>query len=374
MKEKRIVKYSTMFYAVFVFLASSCADSSLPLIPPVKTESSFKLSKPAHNKIYHAAFPHFGDTEDVVSKEAIINFERLAQKNIAWAYFSNNWFDGILFPKEEVKIINDYKRVPFIRIMPRSDWSTGKADSKYAMQKILEGTFDSEIKQWAIDARDTKIPLLVEFGTEVNGNWFSWNAEFNGKDSKTAYGDKNLYDGMERFRDAYRHIIDICNKNGAKNITWFYHIDVEDDPVTSWNTKNGYYPGDNYIDWIGVSVYGAQEKNEDGYPSFSELLDNNWNDIISISKANKPIAILEWGVTEGKTNIAKATWITEALKTITSNKYSKKIKAISYWSSEYADLKINSSSVSLAAYQEGIKDSMFTSNIIFRENLTESSK
>ena len=89
------------------------------------------------------------------------------------------------------------------------------------MDAFLSGQFDADLEQWARDAKAFEKPLLVEFGTEVNGEWFPWNAKWNGADS-TDYGDPDLYDGMEKFRDVYRRIITICNEQGVKNITWFY--------------------------------------------------------------------------------------------------------------------------------------------------------
>jgi len=130
------------------------------------------------------------------------------------------------FPKNEVEIIKSSGRIPFIRIMPRTNFDEGGPDPNYTMQKIIDGDFDTELIQWAKDAAAETTPLLAEFGTEVNGNWFPWNGQYNGAGSTTEYGDPKLADGAERFRDAYRHIIDICRQNGATNITWFFHVDA----------------------------------------------------------------------------------------------------------------------------------------------------
>ena len=255
---------------------------------------SNKLIEPTQG-IYHSAYPDFGGTEDVVSKEQINNFESLVAKKIVWAYFSNNWYNNIKFPLSDVNIIHSSGKIPFIRIMPRTNFNEGGPDPNYTMQKIIDGDFDTELNQWAIDAKNTNIALLAEFGTEVNGNWFPWNGQYNGGGETTGYGDSNLPDGAERFRDAYRHIIDICNANGASNITWFFHIDAYSEPNVSWNEFEKYYPGDNYIDWLGVSVYGPQESNED-YQEFSEILNDVYPRLCNLS--NKPIAILEFAITE----------------------------------------------------------------------------
>ncbi len=255
-----------------------------------------KLIAPA-NGVYHSAYPDFGGTEDVVTADAINEFEDLAKKDIVWAYFSNNWMEQIKFPTNKVNTILGTGKIPFIRMMARSTWDESKADPKYTLQKIIDGTFDAELNQWAIDAKNTNTNLLVEFGTEVNGNWFPWNGEYNGGGETTAYGDPNLADGPERFVDAYKHIIDICNQNGATNITWFFHADSGGEPADDWNKIENYYPGDNYIDWVGVSVYGPQTRKDDD-EQFKDKLDGVYNRLTTMS--NNPIAILEFGVTEYK--------------------------------------------------------------------------
>ena len=256
--------------------------------------NSNKLIEP-DSGIYHSAFPDFGGTEDIVTAKRINDFETLVNKNIVWAYFSNNWYNNIQFPTTEVNTINAAGKIPFIRIMPRTNFDEGGPDPNYTMQKIIDGDFDTALTQWALDAKNTNIPLLVEFGTEVNGNWFPWNGQYNGAGKTTGYGDPNLFDGAERFRDAYRHIIDICNSNRVNNITWFFHIDAYSEPNTDWNKIENYYPGDNYIDWLGVSAYGPQESNED-YQEFSEILNDIYPSLSNLS--DKPIAVLEFGITE----------------------------------------------------------------------------
>ncbi len=341
---------------------STLAASPFPPPPPI----DLKLPPPPAGKIYHAAYPDFGGWEDEVSGEKIADFEELAGRNITWAYFSNNWWQpdpGIHFPTERVREIYASGRLPFIRMMPRTeDPETGDMalpDPYYSMQSIIDGQWDEDLRQWAQDAKAVGLPLLVEFGTEVNGNWFPWNAEWNGADSTDEYGDPQLYDGMERFRDAYRHIIDICNQEGADNITWFFHVDAYNDPEEDWNVMAGYYPGDDYIDWIGVSVYGPQEPGE-GWWLFSDVLSDSWDEIMDISAEGKPIAILEWGVIDYPEIGSKAEWIDDAFATLLSGDYPE-IKAISYWHENFdeTNLRIDSSPEALAAYRRGVAHRRF---------------
>lgn len=254
---------------------------------------------PPSSGIYFSAYPDFGDSEDTVTAQRIEDFEELAGKEIAWVYFSNNWVDGIKFPYEAVATIHKYSRLPFIRMMAISNYDRVCPDGVYTLQKIIDGYFDDELRTWADDARAVGFPLMVEFGTEVNGEWFSWNGSWNGGDTLTGYGDPTLPDGPERFRDAYRHIIDLFRARGVTNITWVFHVNCENIPDESWNRMAAYYPGDSYIDWIGISTYGAltpKEARQD-WRLFTEIMDASYPEFSAIS-ANKPLALLEFGAIE----------------------------------------------------------------------------
>jgi len=253
-----------------------------------------KLMAPP-NGMYHCAFPDFGGDEDNVTADAIREFVDLAQKDIVWASFSNNWITEIKFPINDVNTIVAEGKIPYIRIMPKTSFTENKVDDLYTMQRIIDGEFDEAINKWFVDAKNSNTPLLVEFGTEVNGSWFPWNGKYHGGGDKTGYGDPNKADGPERFVDAYRHFVDICNANSADNITWFFHLDDNGEPNEEWNNFENYYPGDNYVDWLGVSVYGQISK-KDEYGSLEDKLDDIYSRITALS--NKPIAILETGMIE----------------------------------------------------------------------------
>ncbi|MEA2475941.1 MAG: hypothetical protein QOC87_140, partial [Actinomycetota bacterium] len=235
--------------ALFVVVLASCSWGN---VPTRNAAAPVKVLPPKHG-VYEAAFPGFGPNESMVDGARIRNFEQESGKPIVWAYFSDNWFKGIHFPADKVAAIAHEHVIPFIRMMPRSNWNGYGQDKNYSMQRIIDGDFDSQLRQWGRDARDSGTPLMVEFGTEDNGNWFPRNGKYNGAGTTDGYGDPHVPDGPERFRDAYRHIEDICNAEGANNITWVFHVDAEPSPATSWNTMDQYYPGDRYVDWLGIS-------------------------------------------------------------------------------------------------------------------------
>lgn len=340
-----------------------------------------KVGPPPYG-VYNSALTDFGGAEDNVTVEKIKAYEQLIGKKIAWAYFSNNWGDGIKFPEDAVKTIYSQGVVPFIRMMPRTTFTDGLEDPVYTLQRFIDGEFDDDLRKWAQDAKRVGIPLMVEFGTEVNGDWFPWSGELNGESVREGYGDPTLPDGPERFRDAYKHIIDLFREEGVNNITWAFHVYADENTGQysisnpkkneSWNAIANYYPGDDYIDWIGASVYGSFERGTE-WSKFTDILDDVYPQLTAISP-NKPIAVFEFGVIEDPSKGNKSAWIQNALQSIENGRYPR-IKGISYWHEQWndcinvcvpglngmIDLRLDSDEQSLQVYRKMISSSFFVS-------------
>lgn len=334
-------------------------------------QNSVKVKIPHNGKIYFGAFPDFGGEENIVTRKRIENFHGLSQKKIAWAPFSQHWFQGMEYPKESIHIINDMGITPYVRFLPRSSLKQFKIEKIFTLQKIINGNFDTELRLWAKEAKKDSIPIIMDFALEMNGDWFGWSGIFNGKDRKDSYGDLNYYDGAERYRDAYRHIIDIFREEDVHHITWFFHPTVMTTPKEAWNAPIYYYPGDDYIDWIGISLYGAFHPGENYWDSFREILSANYRSILEIS-TKKPFAILELGVTDHHSLGSKDLWLGEAFNTILSQDYIR-FSAITYWHENWdndgilTSLRIDSSVKTLNSFRSAISNDRFISTV----NLTE---
>ena len=353
-----VLKYKIFQLFLLLFLIGCNSSNS------VDSNKVSKLEAPTGDKIYFGAFPDFGGSEDKVTTKRLTDFEQLIEKKPLWAYFSQNWYNGIRYPKEAVETIHEQGIIPFVRLMPRSTEEQFVKEPKFTMSNIINGKFDKELRQWAKDAKAHDVPLLIDFAVEANGDWFSWSGIFNGKDSKDTYGDKNYYDGAERYRDAYRHIIDIFRDEEVLNTTWFFHADIYSNPDAKWNRAKLYYPGDDYIDWIGVSLYGAQNPKENYWDSFSQILEERYTTIREIS-TKKPIALLEFGVTDNHPMGSKSEWLEDAFETILSGQYIN-FKAISYWHETWeesdtvlASIRVDSSEESLETFKEYVQNKRF---------------
>lgn len=201
-----------------------------------------------------------------------------------------------------------------------SDWQQHTPEEHYSLQAIIDGQFDGALRQWCAAARGFGTPLMAEYGVELNGEWFPWNGSWNGGGETRGYGDTALADGPERFRDAYRHIIGICDGQGADNITWVFHANYHDWPEAHWNRFENYYPGDEWIDWLAVSVYGPQMPMDETWHAFTPLMDEAYARLAALS-ADKPVILAEFGAAVNHPDASQAEWAEETLQAITTGRW-----------------------------------------------------
>jgi hypothetical protein len=322
---------------------------------------------------YFGAFTDFNTptafTEDDVRAAKIDAFESKAGRKPVWIYFSQSWYRGLAFPRERVLTIWRHGKVPFIAFMPASGVFYGPGapqqypEQRFTLQRIIEGGFDAALRAWADAAAATNIPILIDFGTEVNNSWGTWNARWNGADQTAGYGDPTYPDGAERFRDAYRHLVTLFRQQGATNVTWFFHADSYQQ-YEWWNRLALYYPGDGYVDWLGISVYGSLFPNVPIWP-FAAKLDSSsvYADLTRMSK--RPTAIVEMGVVDDAAH-GKASWIRQAFAAIRSGRFPR-LRAATWWNmrSGTSDTRIDSSRAALAAFHDAVADPFFSAKLRF---------
>ncbi len=203
---------------------------------------SAHIALPPDGKLYHGLYwggigtDEHDPTEHDVTPDDVARYEQGIGKQTAWVYFSDNWFESRKFRAATCSWIRDLKKIPYIRLMLRSDVDQGRSEKAFSLQKIIAGEFDIDLRAWARDARDFGSPILIEWGTEPNGNWFSWNGKWNG----------GAKEGPARYVAAYRHIVDLMRGEGADNLQWIWHVNWLDEPEKKWNRFENYFPGENH--------------------------------------------------------------------------------------------------------------------------------
>jgi hypothetical protein len=275
------------------------------------------IPKPPDGKLYHgfywdgAGTDDHDPTEHDVTQADVTRYEEMLGKKAAWVYFANNWFESRRFPAEMGGWIRALGKLPYIRLMLRSDVDQRRAEKTFTLQKIIGGEFDVDLRAWARDAKKFGSPILIEWGTEPNGDWFAWNGKWNG-------GPK---EGPRRYIAAYRHIVDLMRAEGADNLQWIWHANWLDQPERRWNALENYFPGPDYCEWLGLSVYGpTTPTTPDGTESLRFKMAQAYPRLTKLAPG-KPIIIAEFGCDLHNPHVDAARWTQHALEDLFANRW-----------------------------------------------------
>ena len=237
-----------------------------------------------------------------------------------------------------------------------------------AMQICLETTNgldevkdDEHLHNLCIQAKDAGIPIFLRFDGEFNDESNPWHK-----------------DGPAKYIEKYRIVANAFHK-WAPNVAMVWA--PNDWPIGS---EDAYYPGDAYVDWVGVSSYVVF--NENGTPKQS----NTWIDRFKLLYHKygnkKPILITE-GAAIPSVEYAPMQDVTESAQYELQRFYAgvarkyPNLKMIFYWSNNemwgrMAQCEISSNPRMLAAYRKAIADSYYlgefnTSSAIYYQNVSE---
>lgn len=284
----------------------------------------------------------------------VFEVERLVGKHMAFVLsFTDRWGPLYRFPGEYCAVLWATGHLPMITWQPQTD-----------LASIIAGLWDDYILDWAHAAKEYGHPVMLRFGHEMNGNWYPWCGAQNGGGESTGYGDPTKPDGPERYIDAFRHVHDLFQAAGADNVIWVWAPN-EGNPVGEpWNEVENYYPGDEYVDWLGMDGYNwGTSRPWSHWRSFDELFGELCQRLVDLAP-DKPIMIAEFASSEQGGD--KAAWITDAFQRIKT--FYSHIKAVIWFDTiKETEWAINSSPSSLAAFQEAIHNSYYIGNLMLKE-------
>ena len=342
-----------------------------PVASAIDRDAPVEVVVPDHGA-YTGAFIDFGEEEDTVSLEQIEEFEEMVGKHQAIIASSSYWGEQT-FPTANLNVLWRHGSLPLVFWSPwDKPYVQNRGPDKFSLTEIIAGTWDAYIDKWADAAREFGHPMVVVFGTEMNGEWFPWSGIYYGRDEWD--DDADNWKGPETYRRAYRHVVDRVRARGAHNIKWMFHVNNYSSPVETWNFAPAYYPGSDYVDWLGMSVYGQQFKDEPN-PDIYSLVDWPYQELSGLDP-NKPVMIAEWATGEfpfeaGQAGMRKPEWIKQGLE-LFRTRYPR-VKAAVYWherwqnlDQSYSNLRVNSSVESLRAYRDGVANPDWLGNLILR--------
>jgi hypothetical protein len=117
---------------------------------------------------------------------------------------------------------------------------------RVSLQQIANGGWDRYITRFARDVRAARVPIVLSFGHEMNGDWYPW-------------GYTQASPGT--FIAAWRHLHRLFAAAGAGNVTWCWDVNHWDPAAVGQAVNYGiapaqqWWPGARYVNWIGLDAY-----------------------------------------------------------------------------------------------------------------------
>ncbi len=217
---------------------------------------------------------------------------------------------------------------------------------EYRLQTITAGNHDDDIRRWARELRDFGHEVLFRPMCEMNGDWVAWAGNANGNSP----GD---------YIPAWRHIHDIFVEEGATNVKWVWSPNRDGSIASAQATFDTYYPGDAYVDYIGMNGYNwGRLYTTPQWTSQWQMLDEvfGYSYDVAVANTDKPVVICETATTEvggDAANGGKAEWIRDAFEQLPQR--FPRVELITWFNiNKETDWRVNSSSESLEAFRAAV--------------------
>jgi hypothetical protein len=187
--------------------------------------------------------------------------------------------------------------------------ATQAANDNWTVVEIANGQWDSLIRSFAVTTKAFSYPLWIRLGGEMNicqGDASGVGAPSFGKDPLA-------------YVNAWKRFVDIFRQEGVTNAIFVWNPNCVDIGPHHWTE---YYPGDDYVDWVGIDMYQYQPTVDPAW-----LMSGIYDDYC----AKKPIGIFEWGVNwngENYPDSVRATWTTKFFDAVETRP---QIKLIQYF-------------------------------------------
>jgi hypothetical protein len=241
-----------------------------------------------------------------------------------WRWDFNTWWSTL----ETVRSRGD---------LSLADMTTGSLP----LRDIAAGRYDVPLRRWFEEAAHYGHPFFLDLDVEMNGDWEPYSPGRHGN-------------APADFVRMWRHVHDLSVQVGATNITWVWAPNV--DPRHKHTPFAQLYPGDAYVDWVGLDGF-----NKDGRSSFAWLFGSSYRTLLRLAPS-KPIIVTQVGSIGSERR--KAAWIADALSNQLPRHF-RRIKAIAWFNwlilSEHTwwPFEIESSSASQAAFAAGISSTHY---------------
>jgi hypothetical protein len=105
-----------------------------------------------------------------------------------------------------------------------------------SMRQIAAGRYDAFFRSYADQVRAYRHWVIIGFAHEMNGPWYPW-------------GWRHV--SAATWIRAWRRVVTIFRRQGARNVTWLWTISR----VMDQGPARAFWPGAAYVSWVGIDGY-----------------------------------------------------------------------------------------------------------------------
>jgi len=163
------------------------------------------------------------------SYSALAAFAKATDSRPDVAMYYSGWF--VPFPRPFAETAASNGVVPLVQMDP----------DDVSVSAIASGRYDAYLFAYAEAVRAYRHPVIISFGHEMNGTWYSW-------------GYKHTEPSV--FVAAWRHIVKLFRALGARNVTWLWTVNIMNDTQRGKIPRPApWWPGSSYVNWVGIDGY-----------------------------------------------------------------------------------------------------------------------
>jgi beta-mannanase len=324
--------------------ASPTPTSSPTVAPPATpTNTAGPTATPTGGQVafgtYRNVFPN--DLSSVASYEQATGKQMTI---IHWYALWGGWKHE--FSRADLEVVDRRGSIPMITWEP---WAGVPNDPVWSLRAgILSGRHDAYIESWARGMAAYGKPVLLRFAHEMhNQPAYPWALD-------------NFGNTASDYLAAWRHVRNIFDRNGANNVAWVWNPNTmgESSAASYAPIYRALYPGDAYVDWVGLDLYNTGPRLDWGAPywrSFASVASEPYAAVTALT--NKPLVLGEVGSAE--TGGDKARWISEGLGPSLVQQFPR-VRAIVWFDiNKEESWAVQSSSSSRAAFVAALRQRQF---------------
>jgi hypothetical protein len=184
------------------------------------------------------------------------------------------------------------KSLPLITWEPwMNTFETDSVSNIHVYDLIKAGYFDEYLNAFSLKLKQLNKPIFLRFAHEFDNSFYPW------------YADRENASSL--FKEAWIHVRTIFENNKANNVLWVWN---------PWKAENiiDYFPGEDYVDWIGVNILNYSTFGNKDYNEFHGLYNSYHEEFKTLPKI--PVMITEFGTLND--SIYQQQWISNAFKYI----------------------------------------------------------